>query len=96
MNSLKIVATISVKENYIEELKNIFHTVVDATRMEEGCISYDLHSDVNNPLVFVILEEWKNQEAIDFHNKSQHFQNFKKGIDGKIDNLKIDVIKKIY
>ncbi|WP_369412525.1 putative quinol monooxygenase [Mesonia aestuariivivens] len=41
-------------------------------------MSYVLHQDVNNPLKIIILEEWKSQKAIDFHNQTEHFQLLKK------------------
>ncbi len=96
MSELKIVAVIKVKEAHKDELMRVFKTVVDATRKEEGNISYDLHEDTKNPLSYTILETWKSQEAIDFHNKSAHFKTFVKNIEGKIDGLTIDVLRKIY
>lgn len=96
MAELKIVATIIIKSEYKEEVLNAFHNVVNATRKEEGNISYDLHQNIVNPLEFTILEIWKSQETIDLHNASTHFDEFKKAIDGKIEGLKVDIIEKIY
>lgn len=96
MSELKIVAAIEVKAAYKDELVNVLHTIVDATRKEEGNISYDLHQDTKNPLRYTILEVWKDQQAIDLHNASDHFQTFVAAIDGKIENLAVDVIKQVY
>ena len=96
MTELKIVATIVVKAEYQKEVLTALNQVVDATRKEDGNISYDLHQNVTAPLEYTILEVWKSQEAIDLHNASTHFDEFKKAIDGKIDGLKVDIIKKIY
>lgn len=96
MTELKIVAVIEVKDIHKDKLLNIFRKVVDETRKEEGNISYDLHQDVKNPLKFVILETWKSEEAIDEHNASSHFNDFVKAIEGKVDSLTVDVIKKVY
>lgn len=96
MNELKIIAVVSLKEEYKEEVIKAIHNVVDATRKEEGNISYELHENINNPLEVTILEVWKSQEAIDFHNATTHFNDFVKAIDGKVNGLKIDVIRKIY
>lgn len=93
---LKIVAVITVKATYQEELESVFRTVVDETRKEAGNTSYDLHQDTNNPLKYTILEVWKSQEAIDLHNESAHFKAFVAAIEGKIDGLAVDVIKQIY
>ncbi|NDW17587.1 antibiotic biosynthesis monooxygenase [Dysgonomonas sp. 216] len=96
MSELKIVATVIVKKEFQDELEKAFKAVVDGTRKEAGNISYDLHQDANNPLKYVILEVWKSQDAIDSHNVSDHFETFKNAIDGKIESLTIDVIKKVY
>ncbi|MFR9166562.1 MAG: putative quinol monooxygenase [Dysgonomonas sp.] len=93
---LQIVATIEVKEPYKNELLTVFKNVVDESRKEIGNISYDLFQDVKNPLKFVIMEVWKSQDAIDEHNASIHFNDFVKKIDGKVNSLIVDVVKKVY
>lgn len=96
MTELKIVATIVVKSEYEKEVLSALHNIVNATRKEDGNVSYDLHQNTINPLEYTILEVWKSQQAIDVHNASTHFDEFKKAINGKIDGLKVDVIKKAY
>jgi len=96
MTELKIVAVIVVKPEFQSELEKVFHTVVDETCKEAGNVSYDLHQDVSNPLKYTILEVWKSQDAIDEHNDSDHFKAFVKGVEGKVESLAVDVIKKVY
>lgn len=96
MAELKIVATITVKSDNKEEVLVALQNVVNATRKEEGNVSYDLHQNITNPLEYTILEVWKSQEAIDLHNASAHFDEFKKAIGEKIEGLKVDIIKQIY
>jgi len=96
MTELKIIAVVSVKPEFKQEIVTSIQSLVEVTRKEEGNISYDLNENVENKNELVILETWKSQDAIDFHNSTAHFEKFKKDIEGKIDNLKIDIIKKIY
>lgn len=96
MAELKIVATIVVKEAYKTELERVFRKVVDETRKEEGNVSYDLHQDVSNPLKYTILEVWKNQDAIDSHNQTSHFKELLSATEGRVDNLTVDILEKIY
>lgn len=96
MSKLKIVATIVAKPEFTEEILKVLHTVTDATRKEEGNISYVLYKSVDNNSKFTILEEWKSQDAINYHNQTAHFLTFKKELEGKIDSLNIDVIQEIY
>ncbi len=96
MTELKIIAVVTVKAAYQKELEKVFHTVVDETRKEEGNVSYDLHQDTKDPLKYTILEVWKSQDAINLHNESAHFKAFVAAIEGKIEGLTVDIIKKIY
>lgn len=96
MNELNIIAVIEAKEEYREDVLQALHAVTDETRKEAGNLSYALHQDVNNPQKFIIIEHWASQEAIDFHNETEHFQAFKNAIDGKVNGLTIDIINRIY
>lgn len=96
MSELKIIAVITAKEAYQQDILKALHAVVDGTRKEEGNVSYDLHQDTKNPLKYTIIEVWKSQEAIDSHNQTEHFLSFVKAIENKVDGLDIDVIKKVY
>lgn len=96
MSQLSIVAAIVVKDSYKDELEKVFRNLVDHTRKEEGNVSYDLHQDVKNPLKYTIIEVWKSQDDINKHNDTPHFKEFLTAIEGKVDSVNIDVIKKIY
>ncbi|GHV06057.1 hypothetical protein FACS189416_6370 [Bacteroidia bacterium] len=89
---LIIIAHVNVHQENIEELQPVFQAVVDATRLEEGNISYDLYEDINDPLKYTFIENWKSQAAIDAHNASAHFQKFAQAINGKAD-LDVHIIK---
>lgn len=81
--TLTIIATVTVKPEYKEDVLKAIKTVVDATRKEPGNIFYDVFEDVRNPLKFVFIETWKSQAAIDSHNKAAHFNDFVKAVEGK-------------
>jgi len=93
---LKIIASLTIQqEGDAADIIKALHTVVDATRKEEGNISYELHQDIANPLTYVFVEVWESQAAIDSHNNSAHFLDFVKAVDGKV-SLAVNVIKKVY
>ena len=94
-NALKIVATVTIKDAADKDaIEQALFAVVDGTRTEEGCISYELHQDINNPMIYVFVEVWKSQEAIDIHNATEHFNAFVVAVDGKVD-LVVNTVKKI-
>lgn len=93
---LKIIATILAKAEYKAEVVNLLKKVTDETRKEEGNISYVVHTDVTDPLKFVILEHWKSQAAIDFHNQTEHFLLLKSELDKLSDGLTVNILKAFY
>ena len=91
-DTLTIVATVIVKQEYKDDVLKAIKAVVEATRKESGNIFYDVFEDVNNPSKFVFIETWKSQAAIDSHNKTAHFNDFVKAIDGKT-SLDVSILK---
>ena len=81
--TLTIVATVTIKPEYKDDVLKAIKTVVDATRKEPGNIFYDVFEDTKNPLKFIFIETWKSQAAIDAHNKAAHFGEFVKAVEGK-------------
>ncbi len=84
-DELVIVAHVTVKPEFQNEVSKAFEAVVEGTRKEEGNVSYILYQHTDNPLKYTFVEVWKSQAAINSHNTSAHFQEFAKSIDGKAD-----------
>jgi quinol monooxygenase YgiN len=68
-----IVAKSVVKEGKVEEYKTLAKKLKEESQKELGCIAYNLHQDINNKNILTFIEEWKDREAIELHNKSAHF-----------------------
>lgn len=95
-NVLVIVASITVKNEADKaDVEKALHAVVDGTRTEEGNIAYVLHQDINNPLTYVIIEAWKSQEAIDFHNQTPHYKALGEALGDKA-TVSVNTMKKTY
>ncbi len=71
---IKIVAKSIVKDGKKVEYINLAKELVEKSRQEEGCISYCLFQDIRDDSIFTFIEEWRDQEAIDLHNSSEHFK----------------------
>lgn len=71
-----IHAHIKVKPQY----RNLFLEKVEAlilnSQMEEGNMSYQLYESTAESNAFVMLEEWRDEAAIQFHNHTPHFKEF--------------------
>ncbi len=72
---IKIVAQNYIKADKIDAFIELATELVKATRAnDKGCIYYELLQDVKDPQVMTILEHWENQEALQAHGQSEHYQ----------------------
>jgi quinol monooxygenase YgiN len=77
-----IHAFFKVEPKHRDEFLAVAKKVVEGTRTEEGNISYNLLEDAEQPNVFVFLEKWQDQNALDIHEKTPHFGEFVKAVKG--------------
>jgi quinol monooxygenase YgiN len=70
---VRVVAKNFIKPENIEAARPLFKKLIAATRKETGCIEYRLFTNSDQPGLFVFIEEWKTQAALDKHMKSEHF-----------------------
>ncbi|MDA0524362.1 putative quinol monooxygenase [Methanococcoides alaskense] len=70
---ITIVAKTKVRENKKQEFLKITEELIQKSQNEEGCISYDLYEDIADPYTLTFIESWEDMEAIDLHNKAEHF-----------------------
>jgi len=71
---VKVVAKSEIKDGQIEAYQKLSAELVHETRKERGCVSYELFQDVQHHNIFTFIEAWENQDALDRHMKSAHFQ----------------------
>jgi quinol monooxygenase YgiN len=67
-----VYARFKAKEGKTEEVKQALLALVDPTRREEGCVSYDLHQSDDDPSQFMFYETWESKQAIDSHMQTPH------------------------
>ncbi len=70
---IKIVAKMKVKEECVEKFLSTAKELVEKSKAEAGNISYSLNRSVSDSCTFAFIEMWKDQEAIDIHNATEHF-----------------------
>ena len=71
-----IIATFNVKENCVNEFETLAKECIAASRKEEGNVDYHLYTGKEDKAKFFFVEVWKDEEAINTHNASKHFQKF--------------------
>ena len=68
------------KQFLSKQFLNEISELIQASRKEEGCLSYQLYEAVTDENNFVMVETWGNQQAIELHNATSHLQNFAKKV----------------
>ncbi|MBQ6636555.1 MAG: antibiotic biosynthesis monooxygenase [Lachnospiraceae bacterium] len=71
---IKIVAKKLVKEGKVQEFKEIVGELVEKSLAEEGNVFYSINVSTKNPRMLAFIECWRDQEALDIHNATEHFQ----------------------
>lgn len=68
-----INGTIRLPAANLERAKTAMRAVIEATRREDGCLSYAFAEDVLEPGLIHIAESWRDQTALDAHLAAPHF-----------------------
>lgn len=57
---------------FLEEIKPL----ISASAAEEGNLSYELYRHTGQEHVFIMVEKWRDTDAVTGHNASPHFTGF--------------------
>lgn len=71
---LKLIAEDFIESQYISTVLPFYEELVEETRKECGCISYELYHDLREEGRFVFIEEWVDRNALMVHTESAHFK----------------------
>ena len=72
--SIHIIARFTARPDTIDALRTLLLGMLEPTRKEAGCVSYELLNNSADPTDFTFVEEWASQAAIDAHMKTPHLQ----------------------
>lgn len=65
---IRLNAFFEVKDNAsIDAVKNLGTELVNKSRNDEGCVSYDLFTSATRPFVMMFCETWKDEEVLKAH-----------------------------
>ena len=70
--TVTVLALVKAQKGKENEVKINLMLQVEPTRIEEGCINYDLHQSVEDPTEFMFYENWTTREALKAHSESAH------------------------
>ena len=73
---ITIIASFELKPECVEEFLAQAEECIAGSRSEEGNVDYNLYVSRENSCKYFFIENWKDEEAIKFHNSTPHFQKF--------------------
>ncbi len=80
-----IVATIKVKAGHEADFEAIARNLVAAVNANEpGCILYTLNRG-EDPVTFVFMERYKDEDAVKAHRATEHYRSFGKEMGAHMD-----------
>ena len=71
---LRIVARIKARPDKIGEVRELLCGLVEPTRKEVGCLSYELLQNRKDPTDFTFIEEWESDSVFDRHSTTAHIK----------------------
>ena len=73
--AIQVVAILRAQPGMEQQLRDVLLGLVEPTRAEPGCVSYDLHINKDNPAEFVFVESWTNAASLDAHFETSHIKS---------------------
>ncbi|MSX01804.1 MAG: antibiotic biosynthesis monooxygenase [Actinobacteria bacterium] len=72
MSEILVVATIKVNDGEADTAIAGLTPIIEKVHEQEGCLSYALHRDINDPNTLVFVERWESQDALNQHVQQPH------------------------
>ncbi|MGL6225100.1 MAG: putative quinol monooxygenase [Thermoguttaceae bacterium] len=95
---LIVVAKMSVKPDRIDDFLLQTREIVEETRKEPGCLTYQLLQDTIDRGSFMFYEEYADQAAFDYHGKQPYLASFRKiresMLDGRVELKIFEAVRK--
>lgn len=67
-----VIATLNIKPGTAADVFKAAGPCIEATRLEPGCISYDLNQSLTDEDIVVFVERWKSREDLQQHFTRPH------------------------
>ena len=68
--------TIPLRPDSRDHALQLARRMADATRAEDGCISYDFYIGLSDPNTLMLFQEWESMEALMGHFQTEHMEAF--------------------
>ena len=69
--------TFIAKEGSEAKMKELLTAMVAPSKVEDGCIFYDIFEYADNPRKFMAVESWRDNDALNGHKSTDHYAVYK-------------------
>ncbi|MGK4585000.1 putative quinol monooxygenase [Kitasatospora sp. HPMI-4] len=76
-----LIAELTTRPDQAERLRTMLEGMIEPSLDEPGCIGYQPLVDPNHPERMVVLEEWRDEEALQEHFATPHYRHAKAVLD---------------
>ena len=73
---LTVIARLPIKEGKMDDAVKVLKELIAKVALEEGTAFYSLNKDKSNPNMLVIVEQYKDKTAFDYHSSTPYFKAF--------------------
>lgn len=87
-----VLAKINVKNGENKALLDMTKDLIAKSQAETGCLGYNLYQDANAETDYVMIEQWKDVNALNEHFETPHFKQFGEAV-SSILSKDIEIIK---
>jgi len=95
MSVLTCVAKIKAKPESENLVKSELMKLIEPTRNEDGCLTYDMHVEINDSSIFVFYENWETEAHLDRHIESKHVRNCYDSIGDMLESVEVYRLNKV-
>ena len=88
---LVVHALISAKPDAADIVKPAARAFMTATRTEDGCASYQFYEDFDVAGAYIVVEQWRDQAALDAHGQTAHYQEFLAAVGEQVTGVTVTV-----
>jgi quinol monooxygenase YgiN len=67
-----VIARFRPRADRRDDFVALLEEVQAASRRDDGCLHYGYYSEISDPLSFIAVEEWRDEEALAAHLRQPH------------------------
>ena len=94
---IAVIAKMKIKDGKMDEATELFRGLTPKVGDEEGTMGYAVCRDSKNPDLLVVVERYRDKEAIQAHSSTPHFKEFSAAIAPLLDGkMELSILNEVF